>query len=354
MAIEKQNNKIKDIFKQPKVVWAVFFSAVISFMGLGLVDPILPVISQDLGASQTEVALLFTTYSTIMAIAMLVTDIISSKLGIKKTLLSGVAIIAMFSVLCGYSNNIWTIIFLRMGWGFGNALFVAVALTAILIFSGNDHHSSIILYETAVGLGFSMGPLIGGILGGMLWKYPFYGVGVLMFLGFILLIVLLPKSKEIKKIMETNDNVTSKNKSILDPFRLMGKRPVAVLGIFGFLYNFGFFTLFAYSPFVMGLNAEAIGLVFLGWGILVALSSIFMAPKIRDKFGTFKSIYYILSLFVVILFIMGIYTDTVSILIISIILSGILIGNINTLLTTAMMKIGGDDRSTTSAAYNFI
>lgn len=39
-------------------------------MGLGLVDPILPVISQQLGgASQTEVAMLFTTYSAIMAVA---------------------------------------------------------------------------------------------------------------------------------------------------------------------------------------------------------------------------------------------------------------------------------------------
>ncbi|MDR2873763.1 MAG: hypothetical protein LBV42_03345 [Methanobrevibacter sp.] len=76
-----------------------------------------------------------------------------------------------------------------MGWGLRNALFVAVALTPILNFSGNDTHGSIILYETAVGLRFSMGPLIEGIF----WKYPFYGVGLLMLLGFMLLLVLLPK-----------------------------------------------------------------------------------------------------------------------------------------------------------------
>ena len=32
-------------FSQPKAVWAVAFAAVVSFMGLGLVDPILPAIA---------------------------------------------------------------------------------------------------------------------------------------------------------------------------------------------------------------------------------------------------------------------------------------------------------------------
>jgi CBS domain-containing protein len=91
-----------------------------------------------------------------------------------------------------------------------------------------------------------------------------------------------------------------------------------------------------------------------GWGVLVALSSVFMAPKIRNRFGTFNSIYYVLSLLVILLFIMGIFTSSIPVLVICIILSGILMGNVNTLLTTAMIKIGGDDRSTTSAAYNFI
>ncbi|WP_269432271.1 MFS transporter [Methanobrevibacter arboriphilus] len=277
----------KDNFKQPKVVWAVFFAAITSFMGLGLVDPILPVISQQLGASQTEVAMLFTTYSAIMAVAMLVTDVVSSKLGIKRTLIIGVLLIAIFSVLSGLSNNVWTIIFLRMGWGLGNALFVAVALTAIIKFSGNDTHSSIILYETAIGLGFSTGPLLGGLLGGISWRYPFFGVGLLMLAGFILLLVLLPKSDKIensyeKEKFKLNDNFKenendknlkekfpNKNKSLLDPFRLMRKRNISVLGIFGFLYNFGFFTLFAYSPpFVLGLSAQGIGFVFLGWGYI--------------------------------------------------------------------------------------
>jgi hypothetical protein len=41
-------------FKQPKAVWAVAFACVVSFMGIGLVDPILPALATDLQASKSR------------------------------------------------------------------------------------------------------------------------------------------------------------------------------------------------------------------------------------------------------------------------------------------------------------
>jgi MFS transporter, ACDE family, multidrug resistance protein len=38
-------------FRQPKGVWAVAFACVVSFMGIGLVDPILPALASQLKAS---------------------------------------------------------------------------------------------------------------------------------------------------------------------------------------------------------------------------------------------------------------------------------------------------------------
>ena len=160
--------KSKNIIKKenrPKAVWAVFFASIIAFMGLGLVDPILPAIATQLKASPSEVTLLFTSYNAIMAVAMLVTGAISSRLGIKNTLLIGMVIIAIFSTLGGLSNNVWTIIGLRGGWGLGNALFVATALTAIVTLSKTSIAKAVILYEAAIGLGLSIGPLLGGLLG---------------------------------------------------------------------------------------------------------------------------------------------------------------------------------------------
>ena len=97
-------------FSQPKAVWAVAFAAVVSYMGLGLVDPILPAIAKDLQASPSQVELLFTSYFAFTGISMLVTSAVASRIGSKRTLLGGLALIIVFSALAGASNSTGAIV----------------------------------------------------------------------------------------------------------------------------------------------------------------------------------------------------------------------------------------------------
>src|SRR5699024_571704 len=50
---------LREAFHQPKSVWAIAFAATVSFMGIGLVDPILPAISSQLDATPSQAMLLF-------------------------------------------------------------------------------------------------------------------------------------------------------------------------------------------------------------------------------------------------------------------------------------------------------
>jgi MFS family permease len=50
---------------------------------------------------------------------------------------------------------------------------------------------AIVLYETALGLGIAVGPLLGGTLGEISWRGPFYGVSVLMAIALIATVVLI-------------------------------------------------------------------------------------------------------------------------------------------------------------------
>ncbi|MCC2685418.1 MAG: transporter [Paenibacillaceae bacterium] len=334
------------LLQQPKAVWAVFFACIIAFMGLGLVDPILPAIAKQLNASPSEVTLLFTSYNAVMAVAMLITGAISSRLGIKWTLLLGIVIIAAFSALGGLSNGIWLLVGLRGGWGLGNALFVATALTAIVSLSNSGTAKSIILYEAAIGLGISVGPILGGELGAISWRGPFLGVAALMAIAFIGLIAMMPNASSGKAVR--------KKTSFLDPFRAMKHRSLVVFGLAACLYNFGFFTLLAYAPFVMGLDAHGLGYVFLCWGILLAVTSVFMAPKLQQRFGTISAMCGMLLLFGLVLLAIGIWTDTQWVVIAAVIFAGALLGNNNTLITTAVMNAAPIERSTASAAYSFL
>src|SRR5690348_4461370 len=115
-------------FRQPKAVFAVAFACVVSFMGIGLVDPILPTLRGELGATPSQISLLFTSYLVVTAVAMLGTNWVSSRIGPKKTLITGLAIIVVFSALAALSGSIGGIVGFRAGWGLGNALFIATSL----------------------------------------------------------------------------------------------------------------------------------------------------------------------------------------------------------------------------------
>src|ERR1700683_4596719 len=108
-------------FRQPKAVFACAFACFVSFMGIGLVDPILPAISNQLHASPSETTLLFTSYLVVTAVAMLITNWVSSRIGAKRTLICGLILIVVFAGLAGSSGSIREIIEFRAGWGIGNA-----------------------------------------------------------------------------------------------------------------------------------------------------------------------------------------------------------------------------------------
>ncbi len=120
------------ILKQSSAVWAIAFACVVAFMGIGLVDPILPAIASSLKATAAQTELLFTSYLAVTGVAMFFTSWVSSRIGPKNTLLIGLGLIVVFSVLAATSNSVWSIIDFRAGWGLGNALFISTALATIV------------------------------------------------------------------------------------------------------------------------------------------------------------------------------------------------------------------------------
>lgn len=333
------------LLNQPKAVWAVVFASVISFMGLGLVDPILPAIVEKLHATQSQVSLLFTSYNLVTGVAMLITGMVSSRIGVKWTLLAGIFFIVVFSFLGGTAGSVGGIVGYRAGWGLGNALFIATALSAIVGLSKSGTAKAIILYEAALGVGISVGPLLGGELGSISWRGPFFGVAALMLIAFLSITFLLPAIPKPKQ-----------RTSLSAPFKALSYPALLTLGIVAFLYNFGFFTLMAYAPYEMGLDEHGLGYVFFAWGMLLAISSVFAAPMIQKRYSLVKSMSVMLTLFALDLIVMAIGTVNHShaTVIVAVIVAGIFLGVNNTLITTAVMQAAPVERSTASAAYSFV
>src|SRR3954447_13852166 len=332
-------------FSQPKAVWAVAFAAVVSFMGLGLVDPILPAIGKDLKASPSQVELLFTSYFAITGLSMLVTSAVASRIGPKRTLLAGLALIVLFAGLAGASDSIGAIVGLRAGWGLGNALFIATALSVIIGSASGGVAGAVMLYEAALGLGISVGPLLGGELGAISWRGPFFGVAVLMTIGFVATAVLLGR---------TPAPAARERVSVLDPLRALRHREVRGSALTSAFYNFGFFTLLAYTPFPLRLGVHQLGYVFFGWGLMLAIFAVFVAPAISRRVGDVNGLLVTLAVFAALLAVMGVTHASQTALIVAVIAAGTLLGIVNTLMTQLVMESAPVARPVASASYSFV
>ncbi|MCZ2402162.1 MFS transporter [Paenarthrobacter sp. Z7-10] len=338
-----QKEKVS-MLRQPKAVWATALAAVFAFMGIGLVDPILPAIAVNLQASPSQVSLLFTSYFLVTAVAMLVTGFVSSRIGGKKTLMIGLVLIVVFASLSGMSGNVATLVGFRAGWGLGNALFVATALAVMVGVASGGTATAVILYEAALGLGLSLGPLLGALLGGWQWRAPFFGTATLMAAALIALMILLPKTP-----------APARRTRLRDPLLALGHPGLRTTAARALFYNYGFFTVLAFTPFILGINAYGIGAVFFGWGAAVAVFSVFVAPVLQRRFGPVPTLLGSLGALLLVLVGLGLAAGhSVPAIVVLVIIGGALLGINNTLFTELAMGVSDSPRPVASAGYNFI
>jgi MFS family permease len=322
----------------------VAFACVIAFMGIGLVDPILKSIAVKLDATPSQVSLMFTSYMAIMGVAMLVTGVVSSRIGPKRTLLSGLVLIIVFAALAGSSGSVGAVVGFRAGWGLGNALFVATALATIVMSATGGTAQAIILFEAALGIGIASGPLVGGLLGEQSWRAPFFGVSVLMTIALVATAFFLPSTPP-----------TGRRTSLADPFRALRHKPLLLTALTAVFYNIGFFTILAAGPFALpDAGIIQIGWIYFGWGLLVAIVSVFVAPRVQRLVGTVPAVIGTLVLFMLDLLMMAVFAEHQAVVIVGIVLSGAFIGNNNTLITEAVMGVAPVERPVASAAYSFV
>lgn len=339
------HQKPDNILTQPTAVWAVAFASVIAFMGIGLVDPILPAIAHSLNATPTQTEMLFTSYLLITGAAMFFTSWISSRIGAKRTLLIGLALIVVFALAAGLSQNVASIIGFRAGWGLGNALFISTALATIVGAASGGTSAAIILYEAALGLGIAIGPLLGGLLGSWSWRGPFFGTATLMAIGFIAIVLMLRKGLE-----------KPEPTKLAAPFRALARPALGFLAAAALFYNIGFFVLLAYTPFALAdlgiTDAITLGLIFFGWGVALAVTSVWVAPLLTARMPRTRVLWVIMPLLALDLAAAGLLVGSIAALIVCVVAGGLLLGILNTVLTECVMEATDLPRSVASSAYS--
>lgn len=323
----------------------MLFACVVAFMGIGLVDPILPVIAKGIHASPSQVELLFTSYFLIIGISNLLAGFASTRLGAKRTLLVGLALVVVFSALAGASHTVTQVVGFRAGWGLGIALFVSTSMSVIVGSATGGVSAAVVLFESALGIGIASGPLVGGLLGGVSWRAPFFGVSLLMAVAFAAIrfgLAPTPSAPRKERI------------GALEPLGALRHPALLAASVIALLYNFGFFTLLAYTPLPLGLGVHQLGMVFFAWGAFVALGAIFAAPALIRRFELVPLLVSAFALIVADLLVVGVGIHSQAVMIPAIVVSGLLLGMANATLSTMLMRVSVAGPSISASATNFV
>ncbi|WP_026974393.1 MFS transporter [Alicyclobacillus contaminans] len=328
----------------PPAVWATAFAALIAFMGIGIVDPILGSLLNAWGISKFAVEWLFTSYIAVMSIAMLLSGVLATKFGARRVLLTGLTLVIIFSALSGLAPNIGFLAVFRGGWGLGNAFFTSTALSIIVGASTRGMAAAITLYEAALGLGMASGPLLGGFLGSLHWRFPFFGTSTLMLIGLLFTLFLVKDSGKKEAPRKARDII-----------RALGHPAVRTNALIGLLYSFVFFTVLAYSPLTPAfqqLGSMKVGVAFFGWGVLVGVSSVFVVNWLRPRLGPLRLLEWNLLCMCVLLIFAAVAKGMV--LVCLVVVSGFFCGIANAVFTSMAMEVSPFSRSISSGSYNFL
>ena len=322
-------------------IYATTVTAFFAIAGIAIVDPILPAIGADLGATTWQIELLFTAYIAVMAIGMIPAVMLTGKFGYKKILATGVSVVAVAATAAAFTTSIGSLAALRGLWGLGNAMFFATAMV-LLVSLAKDRAWAVELFETCVGLGFAIGPLIGGLLGKISWRVPFLLCGLFMIVALALSVTRL-KDPEVMP-------APLRLAAIFRPFR---KPAFVALCVITGAYNFVFFIVLGYTPVFLGLGVVQLGLVFTGWGVGLAFGILVIGHRLAHRFGAVQTVGFAIVVLFATLFGLATSHSTAQ-TIVFLVIAGVCMGIANANLTDLALATGDPDRRVTTGSFNLV
>ena len=136
-----------------------------SMLGVGIIVPFLPLYARSLGASALVMGLIFSAFSFTRTLSMPYVGMLSDRHGRRRFLIVGLAGYAVLALALAVANTPWELVANRALQGIfaGMIIPVSMALVADITPAGREG-VSFGSFNTALLLGFGVGPLIGGVV----------------------------------------------------------------------------------------------------------------------------------------------------------------------------------------------
>jgi len=274
--------------RQAPVLAVLFLVVFINLVGFGLVVPLLPFFAQSLDAQAWQITLMFSAYSLGQFFAEPFWGRLSDRIGRKPVLLITLAANALGYLALAFVPNIWLAIGVRLFTGLGAGNISTVQGYIADVTPPAERAGRMGMIGAAFGLGFIVGPGLGGLLaqpqmGHIGYQLPIFVAAALAALAAVGVSVFLKESR-------AKADPAAPRPAFLAGLKDARANPVVsrvllvtLIYMAGFSAMESVFGLWAEDRYAWG--AREVGLSFMVVGIVSALNQGVFTGKLARRFG---------------------------------------------------------------------
>jgi MFS transporter, DHA1 family, multidrug resistance protein len=190
-----------DYLKRNEILIILCVEAMLLYMGMGQVSPVLPLYARQFGLNITMVGFIITSFAIASAIIDIPAGTIAEAVGRRPILIAGALILAAGSLGCALVSNYWQLLVCRFIQGSGYALYTTTGMIMLAdISTVKNRGQNMSLYTGAAWVGFGLGPMMGGFIAQYLGlQAVFYFYAFFCLLAGVWAYLRLPETKPQRK-----------------------------------------------------------------------------------------------------------------------------------------------------------
>lgn len=280
------NEAVGEKFFTPQL-FLIFLIVFIDLIGFGMVIPVLPIYAQTepFMASPFEIGLLVSIYSWMQFVFSPILGKLSDKYGRRPILFISLLGSVVGYVVLGLANTVLLLFIGRIISGITGGNISAAQAYVADVTKKEDRAKGMGLFGAAFGLGFVLGPAIGGISSKYGVHVPFFIAAGLSLTAAIAVFFFLPESLKPK----TDESIPERPFRLSTVIETLSERQFGTINLNYFLLVTAFsimtYAFVLYTSFEFGYTAEQNGYLFAFVGLCAVFGQGVLFGRLADRFG---------------------------------------------------------------------
>lgn len=267
------------------VIWIVFATILIDFVGFSILIPVLPEYADSLGANAFQIALILALYALVQLLFLPIWGWFSDRFGRRPVILVSLAGTVFAFIMLAFADSLGSIYLARILGGFFAACVGTAQAVITDVTPPAERADGMGKIGAALGVAFVLGPAVGGILADFGTTLPFYAVALIAAINFVLAWFYLPETRPVDESAPPSGDLWAS--LIPTPLRMVAMVHDQRVGIYLYLW-FHIYVAFAALegsfPLYLLRRYDAtsldVGLIFAWIGIFIAITQGYLVGRL--------------------------------------------------------------------------